>query len=176
MSRSMLVHRYEIKSLLILFSHPDKNFTTHRLLLGTHTSGDAFNYLQIASVELPKSVAPNEQDFDADRGEIGGYGSSAARDAPQVKFKIDQRMKHPGEVNKARYQPQNPNLIATMCVDGRVLIWDKGKHPMEPDVKAAPNPQLELKGHTDEGFGLCWSTHEEGTLVTGNNDKTVRLW
>lgn len=172
----MYDYRYYLPILLTLCSHPDKNFTTHRLLLGTHTSNDAPNYLQIAHIELPKNVVLNERDYDSERGEIGGFGSSAAKDAPQVRFNIEQRMRHPGEVNKARYQPQNPNLIATMCPDGRVLVFDRSKHPIEEDAKAAPNPQLELKGHTDEGFGLCWSPHDAGKLVSGNNDKTVRLW
>lgn len=165
----------ELYALLIHPSWPDKNFNTHRLLLGTHTSGDNPNYLQIANIEIPKNIAPNEKDFDADRGEIGGYGSSAGKESFQMKFKVEQRIRHPGEVNKARYQPQNPNLIATMCPDGRVLVFDRSKHPNEPDSKDY-SPQLELKGHTDEGFGLCWSTHEEGKLVSGSNDRTVRLW
>lgn len=33
---------------------PDKNYKIQRLLLGTHTNDDEPNYLQIASVRLPK--------------------------------------------------------------------------------------------------------------------------
>lgn len=143
--------------------------------MGTHTSNDAQNYLQIAQVQLPNARTPDAEDYDDERGEIGGYGGAGSNKASmEVKFNIVQKIDHQGEVNKARYQPQNPNIIATMCTDGRVMIWDRSKHPSVPP--GAVNPQLELLGHTKEGFGLSWSPHEAGHLATGSEDKTVRLW
>lgn len=92
----------------------------------------------------------------------------------EIKFNIVQKIDHKGEVNKARYQPQNPNVIATMCTDGRVMIWDRTKHGSFPTGEV--NPQLELIGHTKEGFGISWSPHLTGHLATGAEDATVRLW
>jgi histone-binding protein RBBP4 len=155
-------------------SLPDKNYTTHRLLIGTHTSNDAPNYLQIADVELPKNVTPNERDYDDERGEIGGYGNSSSGESPSIKMTIMQKIDHPGEVNKARYQPQNPNIIATMCVDGKVLVFDRTKHSLAPSGHVSP--QAELIGHKEEGYGLNWSPHVAGHLATGSQDRTVRLW
>ena len=156
-------------------SVPDKDFRTHRLLLGTHTASEAPNYLQIANVQLPKPVTPDTADYDEEREEIGGYGGSSKKNPPaEVKFTIVQKIDHKGEVNKARYQPQNPNIIATMCTDGRVMIWDRTKHPLAPTGQV--NPQMELIGHEAEGFGLSWSPHEAGHLATGSEDQTVRLW
>jgi histone-binding protein RBBP4 len=157
------------------FRVPDKPYSTHRLLLGTHTSSEAQNYLQIAHVQLPNKTAPNVEEYDDDRGEIGGYGGSASRQPDvEVKFNIVQKIDHKGEVNKARYQPQNPNIIATMCTDGRVMVWDRSKHPLQPTGQV--KPELELLGHEKEGFGLSWSPHSAGHLVTGSEDKTVRIW
>lgn len=146
------------------------------MLLGTHTSGEAQNYLQIAHVQLPKPVPLNAADYDEDRQEIGGYGGGTTKKSSNidVKFNIVQKIDHPREVNKARYQPQNPNIIATMCTDGRVMIFDRTKHPSVPTGHV--NPQLELQGHDKEGFGLDWSPHEAGHLATGSEDETVRLW
>ena len=158
-------------------SVPDKNYRTHRLLLGTHTTHEAPNYLQIAHVQLPKPVTLDTSDYDEDREEIGGYGGGGAskRNPPaEVRFEIVQKIDHKGEVNKARYQPQNPNIIATMCTDGRVLIFDRTKHPLQPTGNV--NPQMELIGHEAEGFGLSWNPHEAGHLATGSEDQTVRLW
>lgn len=154
----------------------DKNHTIHRLLIGTHTSNGAQNYLQIANVELPTNITPNPHDYDEDRGEIGGYGSSSTGEQAAIKMNIEQKIDHPGEVNKARYQPQNPNIIATMCVDGRVLVFDRTKHSSIP--KGIVSPQAELLGHKKEGFGLSWNPHpdEAGKLATGSEDTTVRLW
>ncbi|ESZ91367.1 histone acetyltransferase type B subunit 2 [Sclerotinia borealis F-4128] len=151
-----------------------KNYSVHRLLIGTHTSNGAQNYLQIANVELPKNVTPNHVDYDEDREEIGGYGKSSLGEQAAIKMSIEQKIDHPGEVNKARYQPQNPNIIATMCVDGRVLIFDRTKHSSLP--KGVVSPQIELVGHKKEGFGLGWNPHVAGELATGSEDKTVRLW
>lgn len=153
-----------------------RNFSIHRLLIGTHTSNGAQNYLQIANVELPKNITPNPNDYDEDSGEIGGYGKSSIGEQAAVKLSIEQKIDHPGEVNKARYQPQNPNIIATMCVDGRVLVFDRTKHSSVP--KGSVSPQAELVGHQKEGYGLSWNPHsgEDGKLATGSEDSTVRLW
>lgn len=157
-------------------SVPDKDYATHRLLIGTHTSSEAQNYLQIAHVQLPKPLVANAGDYDEEREEIGGYGGGGAKKSPimEVRFNIVQKIDHKGEVNKARYQPQNPNIIATMCTDGRVMIWDRTKHPSNPTGQV--NPQIELLGHSREGFGLSWNPHENGHLATGSEDETVRLW
>jgi histone-binding protein RBBP4 len=153
----------------------DKNKTVHRLLIGTHTSEDKPNYLQIAELEIPKPVKPQPSEFDEERGELGGYGSrQGGAESPVITFKIVQQIDHPGEVNKARYQPQNPDIIATLSVDGKVLIYDRTKHSSNPS--GTPNPQLELVGHKEEGFGLAWNPHDAGCLASGSQDKTVLLW
>lgn len=146
----------------------------HRLLLGTHTSDGSANFLQIADVQIPKSVVPNPDDYDEERGEIGGYGK--AGDVAALKCDIVQKIEHPGEVNKARYQPQNPDIIATLGVDGRILIFDRTKHPLQPASLGKVNAQIELIGHKEEGFGLNWNPHEEGCLASGSEDTTMCLW
>ncbi|MCJ1310731.1 Histone acetyltransferase type B subunit 2 [Agyrium rufum] len=155
---------------------PNKNYSTHRLLIGTNTSSGVQNYLQIAHVQLPNPATPDAADYDEEREEIGGYGGGAGKKAPgtEVKFSIVQKIDHNGEINKARYQPKNPNMIATMCTDGRVMIWDRTKHPSLPT--GTVNPDMELIGHTKEGFGLNWNPHVAGHLATGSEDTTVRLW
>lgn len=44
-------------------SHSGKEYTTQRLILGTHTSGEEENYLMIADVKLPTEEAANEQKY-----------------------------------------------------------------------------------------------------------------
>ncbi len=152
-----------------------KNHRIHRLLIGTHTSEGRPNYVQIAEVEIPKPVEPNPRDYDEERGEIGGYGSKASSaEVAAISCNILQKIDHPREVNKARYQPQNPDIIATFCVDGKILIFDRTKHSLMPT--GVVNPQLELVGHKEEGFGLAWNPHEAGRLASGSEDHTVCLW
>ncbi|CAO3700587.1 unnamed protein product [Rhizopus stolonifer] len=90
-------------------NRPDKNYKTQRLLLGTHTNDEEPNYLMIASVQLPK----DNQDIDLRKyeessNEIGGYGAYNI-----AEIQITQKIVHEGEVNRARYQFENPNVIAT---------------------------------------------------------------
>ncbi|KAH0841800.1 histone acetyltransferase type B subunit 2 [Fonsecaea monophora] len=153
----------------------DTDYSKHRLLIGTHTAEGQPNYLEVASVQLPNRKKPDVKDYNEETGEIGGYGGgSTGKNQIEVKFNIVQKIDHPGEVNKARYQPDNPNIIATMCTDGRVMIWDRSKLPGLPSGR--PNPTIELSGHTKEGYGLSWDPFHAGQLATASEDFTVRLW
>lgn len=50
-------------------SPPDKDYTIHRMLIGTHTSDNEKNLLQIAAVHLPKQNAElKEETYDDSRG------------------------------------------------------------------------------------------------------------
>ena len=62
----------------------DKGFTRHRLLLGTHTSGQDNNYLQIANVNLPNTdgTTLDMKDYDEEKGEIGSYSSCLLYTSP----------------------------------------------------------------------------------------------
>ena len=75
-----------------------KDYSVHRLILGTHTSGDEQNHLVIANVQLPTEGANlDDRKYDDEKGEHGGFGSSSCK--IEVKMKIN----HEGEVNRARY-------------------------------------------------------------------------
>lgn len=130
----------------------NKPYTVHRLLLGTHTSGQSQDYLQIATVHLPKRDESSSSDnldysnYDDERGELGGHTLP-----PQPRIQVTQRINHPGEVNRARYMPQNPDLIATKAVSGEVLVWDRTKHSSDPDRSGIVNPDIRLVGQTKEG-------------------------
>lgn len=51
------------------------------------------------------------------------------------KIEIVQKINHEGEVNRARYMPQNANVIATKTPSNDVLIFDYTKHPIKPADK-----------------------------------------
>jgi hypothetical protein len=136
-------------------SPPNKPYTTHRLLLGTHTSGQASDYLQIATVQIPSRSGPgadvlDRSAYDDERGEIGGHTLPAS----QARINVVQKINHQGEVNRARYMPQNPDLIATKAVSGEVLIFDRTKHPSEPERNGVCKPDIRLVGQNREGSVL----------------------
>jgi len=146
------------------------------MIIGTHTSeeANAANYLQIAHISFPNAPPANPADYDPDREEIGGHGSAKER----IDFSIKQKIVHPGEVNKARYMWQNPDIIATMCNDGRALVFDRTKHELTPKDTNTVKPQIILQGHEQgkEGYALDWNKHAEGQLITGASDDVVLLW
>ncbi|KAJ7597291.1 WD40 repeat-like protein [Mycena floridula] len=162
---------------------PDKeestnaSFSTHRLLLGTHTSGQAQDYLQIATVSIPKrDNSPGAEkldrgNYDDERGELGGH---TIPPAPRVQ--IIQKINHDGEVNRARYMPQNPDLIATKAVSGEVLVFDRTKHSSEPERGGICKPDIRLTGQTKEGYGLAWNPCKQGHVLGASEDMTVCHW
>jgi len=62
------------------------------------------------------------------------------------------------------------------CIAGEIHIFDWTKHPSKPAKAGKAKPNARLTGHTDEGYGLAWSPHEEGIVVSGAQDKLVLVW
>ncbi|KAF8083786.1 hypothetical protein N665_0751s0004 [Sinapis alba] len=148
-----------------------KDHSVQKMILGTHTSENEPNYLMIAQVQLPLEDPESEtRQYDDDRSESGGFGSASG------KVQIIQQINHEGEVNRARYMPQNPFMIATKTVNAEVYVFDYSKHPSKPALDGACNPDLRLRGHSSEGYGLSWSTFKKGYLLSGSDDAQICLW
>lgn len=91
------------------------------------------------------------------------------------KVDIETVILHEGEVNRARYMPQKYNVIATKTNGGEVHIFDYSQHPATPANLDHVRPEVRLLGHTDMGFGLNWSKHKLGYIVSGSNDTKVSI-
>jgi histone-binding protein RBBP4 len=89
---------------------------------------------------------------------------------------IIQQINHDGEVNRARYMPQNQFIIATKTVSAEVYVFDYSKHPSKPPLDGTCNPDLRLRGHSSEGYGLSWSIFKDGHLLSGSDDAQICLW
>uniref|UniRef100_A0A2K6AUP0 Histone-binding protein RBBP4-like N-terminal domain-containing protein n=1 Tax=Macaca nemestrina TaxID=9545 RepID=A0A2K6AUP0_MACNE len=128
-----------------------KDFSIHRLVLGIHTS-DEQNHLVIASVQLPSDDAQFDASHnDSEKGEFGGFGSVSG------KIEIEIKINREGEVNRARYMPQNPCIIATKTASSDVLVFNYTKHPSKPDPSGECNPDF-------------------GHLLSASDDHTICLW
>ncbi|KAI7854859.1 NURF complex component [Circinella umbellata] len=128
-------------------------YLRQELLIGTHTNDEEPNQVQILQVDLP----------------LGEAGK-----ARKPKWQTLKKMGHEGEVNRARYQPSDPNKIATKTRHGDVLIFDRRKNHHETEC----DPLLRLKGHTTEGYGLEWSIHKATSnhLLSAGFDKIICHW
>ncbi|CED83414.1 nucleosome remodeling subunit caf1 nurf55 msi1 [Phaffia rhodozyma] len=155
-------------------SPPNADYTLHRLLLGTHTSGQAQDQLIIAQVQIPNassgSLSSGLAEYDEDRGELGSHAGPSAR------VTAIQTINHDGEINRARYMPQNPNLLATKTVSGDVCVFDRTKHSSEASADGVSRPDLRLKGQSKEGYGLCWNPVKSGHVLSASEDTTVCHW
>ncbi|KAJ6401602.1 hypothetical protein OIU84_016910 [Salix udensis] len=150
---------------------PGKDYSVQKMILGTHTSENEPNYLMLAQVQLPLDDAENDaRHYDDDHSDFGGFG------AANGKVQIIQQINHEGEVNRARYMPQNPFMIATKTVSAEVYVFDYSKHPSKPPLDGACTPDLRLRGHSTEGYGLSWSKFKEGYLLSGSDDAQICLW
>ncbi|KAH8265480.1 hypothetical protein KR038_009011, partial [Drosophila bunnanda] len=148
----------------------DAEYSVHRLILGTHTL-DAPNHLFIASLQLPNEDAQfGELQYDDRNGHFGGFGSMLCKLDVEIEIYLE------GEVNRARYMPQNTCVIATKSPVSDVLVFDYSKHPSKPESFDKCKPDLRLRGHQKEGFGLSWSPNRRGHLLSSSDDKTICLW
>ncbi|OAF68910.1 Histone acetyltransferase type B subunit 2 [Intoshia linei] len=149
-------------------SRPEgQDFATHRVILGTHTA-DECNHLIIATVQTPRDdVKYDTGTYDNDN--FGGFSS------PSGKVEVEIKIPHDGEVNRARYMPQNPVIIATKTPTKDVLLFDYTKHPSKPESNIC-RPDLRLVGHSKEGYGLSWNNSIQGTLLSASDDHTVCMW
>jgi len=89
--------------------------------------------LVIASVQLPNDDAQfDASHYDTEKGEFGGFGSVSG------KIEIEIKINHEGEVNRARYMPQNPCIIATKTPSR--MSWSLTTRSIHPNpMRRGPN-------------------------------------
>jgi len=46
----------------------------------------------------------------------------------------------------------------------------------KPPLDGACSPDLRLRGHSTEGYGLSWSKFKQGHLLSGSDDAQICLW
>ncbi|CAO3599297.1 unnamed protein product [Absidia cylindrospora] len=131
-------------------------YSTQELLIGTNTNNEEMNYTQFLSVDIPDS----------------GPDPVTANNAQKARMYMTQKINHPGEVNRARYQPDNPDIIATKTREGPVLIFDRSNPVPNAD------PIIQLTGHTKEGYGLAWNPHsgKSNHLLSAGFDHLICHW
>ena len=61
-----------------------------------------------------------------------------------------QKILHKGEVNRARYMPLNPSIIASKGPNAEVYIFDYTRHPSQPKEGGDFRPDLTLAGHDEQ--------------------------
>jgi len=138
----------------------------NKIVLGTHTSKGEQNYLLIASIQFPSSVDKATSEY---------RSKASTKNAVCGKLEVNIRINHQGEVNRARYMPQNPFILATKSPSSDVFVFDISRHPSSPKDNSF-RPEHRCLGHSKEGYGLCWNHHVAGELLSGSDDCKICLW
>ncbi|XP_031129199.1 WD-40 repeat-containing protein MSI1-like [Ipomoea triloba] len=138
-----------------------ESYTVQKLIVGTRAPENEQNSLLLLQVRLPRDDWEGEQ-----------FSSSVE----MGKVEIVQRINHDGVVNRARYMPQNPSIVATKTGSAELFMFDCTKHPSNPPEEGVCNPDLRLTGHKDKGNALSWSPLKQGYLLSGSDDGQICIW
>jgi histone-binding protein RBBP4 len=117
-----------------------------RLLLGTHTSGEDTNYLKLANTQLPSNKTAKAN----------------------TRLKIIKKFENNFEINRARYMPQQPEIVATINGGGEIDLYN-----LEGSTDGSKSSFSHFTPHSENGYGLAWSPHSKGLLLTASDDKSV---
>ena len=176
---TLITHELENISLCVNW-FPKKDYSkelynVQKLILGTYSEGVNKDYLIIAKIFLPNlNLKRNNKD-------IKDYDNEVIKEYSKIKNKIEieTKIRHEGEINKAKIMPQieNKQLIATKKNNGELNIYDYLKFSNEKNNDdEIPNPTKILKGQTKIGYGISWNNIEEGLLVSSSYDHSICLW
>lgn len=71
--------------------------------------------------------------------------------------------------------PQKPSFVGAKTSGSEVYVFDCNKQGVKPQGGGC-DPDLRLRGHDKEGYGLSWSPFKEGYLLSGSHDCKICLW
>lgn len=144
-----------------------------RLLYGTFTNHATQDQVILGQAFIPSAIpTPDNVVYNPDKQE---FELKLTRSSA---FKTIHSINHFGDVNRARYMPQNPDVIASANHLGQISIYERTKLPMrqaEGEIKshALFNPSNSVEG---EIFAIDWNKAKEGELVSGDINGNVYLY
>lgn len=131
-----------------------------KLLLGTHTAGDDPEYLKLVSTKLPKS------DLEVNNSQ-SPVGLNEETSKPKISsiIKISKKFEVESEINRARYMPQDPNVVAALLNSGKVDLF----HLTQDVATASFNTCVE------NSYCLSWNRYKKGHLLTSLDGNSIGL-
>lgn len=161
----------------------DSDLTFQRLLHGTFTLGQSIDSISILQfpyyTNLKKYINIDKLNYNYDKEEF------ELNTVSKKKVTLMQKINHLGDVNKVRYMPQNPDIIASANNIGDLVLYDRTKHSsiknniMGNDVNTN-KPQFRLVNKMDKSaseiFAIDWNKQKEGVLLSGNMNGTINVF
>lgn len=152
-----------------------------RILTGTFTLGQGTDNISIWQLpyykDLNQDLNVDQISYNSDKKEF------EMQRIPQLKLKQLQSINHYGDVNKLRYMPQNPDVIASANNFGNLAIFNRTRHSNIKTLgsdQEIDDPQLRLfneeKPTSSDIFALDWNRQKEGVLVSASADGIINLF
>lgn len=133
-----------------------------KLLLGTHTSGNDQEYLKLASTKLPKVAVSAVSAVSSSETE------TETESKPKVSsiIKISKKFPVDSEINRARYMPQDSNIVASLLNSGKIDLFDLREGSLYANFQT----------NTENDYCLSWNKYTKGHLLTSleNNKMALR--
>lgn len=160
---------------------PASQLAFQRLLLGTFTLGQAVDAISIHQLpyyrNLNKCINIEQWNYSTEKEEF------ELPTVSKTKLSVSQTINHLGDVNKLKYMPQNPDVIASSNNMGNFLVYNRTKHSTiktlmgESDIN---EPQLRLVNQSHPSstdiFAFDWNRQKEGVTVAGSMDGIISLY
>ncbi|KAF7495974.1 Glutamate-rich WD repeat-containing protein 1 [Sarcoptes scabiei] len=150
------------------------------LVAGTQADKDHLNRLMVLKFFNMHSVSKKSNDDDEDNDDCEDEEEEIVPDLNCSSIP------HPGCVNRVRVKRIDDKVIAASWSEhGSVHLWDitnalnssedykSSKEFTKQNVKT--RPLFSFNGHRSQGYGLDWSSVEDGTLASGGN-KHIFIW
>ncbi|QLL32576.1 hypothetical protein HG536_0D00980 [Torulaspora globosa] len=168
------------------FPDLDTTTDTHRLLLSSFTSSQLPDdeSLYIAKISTLGHLSWSSlNNFDMDEMEFKPDNSTKL---PPKNLVSEISIRFPGgDCNRARYLPQNPDVISAASSDGSIYVFDRTKHGTTVSRSATPKPyEIRLSTASDivhvdqlnEAVSLDWNRRKEGLLASCYAGGQILVW
>lgn len=129
-----------------------------KLLLGTHTAGVDPEYLKLVSTKLPKldvelTLEHTQQNDPTQKPKVSSI------------IKISKKFEVGSEINRARYMPQDSNVVAALLNSGQVDIFALNQEASTASFDTS----------MESSYCLSWNSFKKGHLLTGLENNCIAL-
>ena len=164
-------------------SKSENEASMQRILLGTFTLGQSTDSISILQLpyytNLNKNLTIDKLDYNHEKEEF------ELTKVAKKKINVLQKINHWGDVNKLRYMPQNPDVIASSNNLGNLVIYDRTKHASFKNSLIGEDteinkPQLHLINEWNPSdadiFAIDWNKQKEGVIISANMEGNINLY
>lgn len=131
-----------------------------KLLFGTDSHGSGKDYLNIGSISWPRKGTEGRPGPDLGATE----DAEVPTETPSV-ISIVKKLNVETEIHRARYMPQDDNIVASLLSTGVVKLFD---------LKIL-SEYASFDTGLENGYSLAWNQHDKGKLLTSLHEHGTAL-